>query len=74
LKTPLLVVHGMADNNVLFTHSTQLFELMQHADLPLDMMIFSGEKHGLLRNDRVGRHGYMTPAGFLGRHLKPQKE
>jgi dipeptidyl-peptidase-4 len=36
LKTPLLVMHGMADNNVLFTHSTRLFELMQHADLPFD--------------------------------------
>ena len=31
LRAPLLLVHGMADDNVLFTHSTKLMSAMQAA-------------------------------------------
>lgn len=71
LQTPLLVMHGMADDNVLFTHSTKLFELLQRENLPFEMMTYPGEKHGLLRNPAVGVHGYGAVAGFLERHLAP---
>ncbi len=74
LKTPLLVMHGMADDNVLFTHSTKLFELLQRENIPFEMMTYPGEKHGLLRNPGVGVHGYGAIAAFLGRHLGPGKD
>lgn len=73
LKTPLLVIHGMADDNVLFTHSTKLFELFQRENIPFEMMTYPGEKHGLLRNPGVGVHGYGAIAAFLDRYLRPGK-
>ena len=74
LQTPLLVMHGMADDNVLFTHSTKLFELLQRENIPFEMMTYPGEKHGLLRNPDVGVHGYGAIAAFLDRHLGPGKD
>jgi len=69
LKTPLLVIHGMADDNVLFTHSTKLFERMQRENIPFEMMTYPGEKHGLLRSPRAGIHAYAAIAAFFDRHL-----
>jgi len=73
LKTPLLVIHGMADDNVLFTHSTKMFELMQRENVSFEMMTYPGEKHGLLRNPRAGVHGYGAIAAFFARHLGPDR-
>jgi dipeptidyl-peptidase-4 len=73
LKTPLLVIHGMADDNVLFTHSTKLFELLQRKNVVFEMMTYPGEKHGLLRSPRAGVHGYAAIAAFFDRHLGPEK-
>ena len=50
LRAPLLVMHGMADDNVLFTHSTTLFKKLQDSNKPFDMMPYPGSKHGLLRH------------------------
>ena len=44
----LLVVHGMADDNVLlFKNSTMLFKTLQDAMHPFEMMTYPGGKHGL---------------------------
>ena len=72
LQDPLLVLHGMADDNVLFAHSTRLFKLLQEANKPFEVMVYPGHKHGLLRQASVGPHGYHTIARFLERHLRPE--
>ncbi len=47
LQTPLLLVHGMADDNVLFTNSTSLMAAMQADGKPFRLMTYPGGKHGL---------------------------
>ncbi len=74
LAAPLLVIHGMADDNVLFTHSTKLFEALQDADRPFDVMTYPGAKHGLLRQEAEGRHGYKMILRFFDSHLGPGQE
>ena len=45
LTRPLLIMHGMADDNVLFTHSTTLFKKLQDLDKQFDIMTYPGSKH-----------------------------
>ena len=72
LSGPLLVMHGMADDNVLFTHSTTLFKKLQDLNKPFDMMTYPGSKHGLLRFASTGPHGYETVVRFFEAHLRGQ--
>ena len=64
----LLIIHGMADDNVLFLHSTKLFRRLQELGKPFDVMVYPGAKHGLLRQ-HDGRHAYTTILRFLHEHL-----
>ncbi len=69
LKGPLLIMHGMADDNVLFAHSTTLFKKLQDLNEPFEVMTYPGGKHGLLRHADMGRHGYMTIKRFFDRTI-----
>jgi dipeptidyl-peptidase-4 len=69
LGTPLLVIHGMADDNVLFQHSTRLFRRLQSDGVAFEMMTYPGAKHGLLREPDPGLHAYRTIAAFFERYL-----
>jgi dipeptidyl-peptidase-4 len=69
LKGSLLIMHGMADDNVLFTHSTTLFKKLQDLNEPFEVMTYPGGKHGLLRHADMGRHGYMTIKRFFDRTI-----
>jgi len=69
LKGRLLVMHGMADDNVLFLHSTKLFRKLQDLGRPFDVMVYPGAKHGLLRQ-HDGRHAYATILNFFNEHLR----
>jgi dipeptidyl-peptidase-4 len=66
----LLVMHGMADDNVLFTHSTALFGRLQGLGKPFDVMVYPGGKHGLLRGRDSGLHAYRTVVRYLDQHLR----
>ena len=70
LKGPLLVMHGMADDNVLFLNSTKLFRRLQDLNKPFDVMVYPGAKHGLMRQND-GRHGYKMIKRFFDENLKP---
>ncbi len=69
LHGALLLVHGMADDNVLFTHSTQLMQKLQSLNKPFDVMTYPGGKHGLVRMPQQGRHYYEMVLRFFGREL-----
>jgi dipeptidyl-peptidase-4 len=69
LKGPLLIMHGMADDNVLFAHSTTLFKKLQDLNLPFEIMTYPGSKHGLLRHADTGPHAYMTVKRFFDRTI-----
>jgi dipeptidyl-peptidase 4 len=70
LRGKLLVIHGMADDNVLFLHSTKLFRRLQDLGKPFDVMVYPGAKHGLTRQ-QVGRHAYATILRFFDENLRP---
>jgi dipeptidyl-peptidase-4 len=69
LQGDLLVIHGMADDNVLFLHSTKLFRRLQDLGKPFEVMVYPGAKHGLTRQ-RDGRHAYATILRFFDQHLQ----
>jgi dipeptidyl-peptidase-4 len=70
LKGKLLVIHGMADDNVLFLHSTKLFCKLQDLGKPFDVMVYPGAKHGLTRQ-HDGRHAFATIKRFFDENLRP---
>jgi dipeptidyl-peptidase-4 len=70
LDAGLLLVHGMADDNVLFTHSTMLMRRLQELDRPFDLMTYPGSKHGLIRMPDTGRHYYQMVLRFFQRELQ----
>ncbi len=70
LKGDLLIYHGMADDNVLFTHSTKLYKHLQDLALPFEVMDYPGKKHSI-RGKQTGIHLYHTITNFFDRHLQP---
>ena len=62
-------MHGMADDNVLFTHSTALFKKLQDLHKPFDMMTYPGSKHGLIRQNVTGWHAHAHIVRFFDREL-----
>ena len=70
LRRPLLLVHGMADDNVLFQHSTSLMKALQDANRPFELMTYPGGKHGLIRRADQGPHAISTILSFFKRTLK----
>ena len=45
IDVPILLIHGMADDNVVFQNSTLLADELQAADRPFDMMFYVGQTH-----------------------------
>ncbi|GGF59287.1 peptidase S9 [Alteromonas lipolytica] len=68
LKGPLLIYHGMADDNVLFTHSTKLYKHLQDAAKPFEVMDYPGKKHSI-RGKQTGIHLYHTITNFFDKHF-----
>jgi len=69
LQGPLLIMHGMADDNVLFLNSTKLFRRLQDLGKPFDVMVYPGAKHALTRQHE-GRHAYGMIKRFFDAHLR----
>ncbi len=68
LRGKLLVMHGMADDNVLFLNSTKLLRRLQDLGKPFEVMVYPGAKHGLLRQ-HDGRHAYAAILAFFNANL-----
>ena len=69
LKRPLLLIHGMADDNVLFQNSTLLMKSLQSANRPFELMTYPGGKHGLTRHADQGPHALAGVLRFFKREL-----
>jgi dipeptidyl-peptidase-4 len=65
----LLLVHGMADDNVFLRHSLAFMEHMQEAGIYFDLMLYPGKTH-LIAGKKTRRHLYGLMFGFLEKHLK----
>jgi dipeptidyl-peptidase-4 len=73
LQRPLLLIHGMADDNVLFTNSTALMKALQDANRPFELMTYPGGKHGLTSHQDTGVHVFGQMLQFFDRELKSQQ-
>lgn len=69
LKGPLLIYHGMADDNVLFTNTTKLIKQLQDRGKQFELMTYPGKKHSL-RGKQTRIHLYTMIRDFFDRHLK----
>lgn len=70
LKSRLFLIHGMADDNVLFSNSTALMSALQSRGVQFDLMTYPGGKHGLAADgQRV--HVYRAIQEWIDRQLKP---
>ena len=70
LAGKLLLMHGMADDNVLFTNTTKLIGALQSRDRKFEMMTYPGAKHAL-QEPTVAVHRFRTMLDFLDRNLCP---
>jgi len=68
LRGKLLIMHGMADDNVLFTHSTKLFKALQDLNVQFEMMTYPGSKHAL-QEKAVSIHRFNLILNFFERTL-----
>lgn len=66
----LLLIHGMADDNVLFTHSTALMAALQQRAFPFEFMGYPGGKHALV-GIPIRTHVYEGIDRFFARALAP---
>lgn len=64
----LLLMHGMADDNVLFTHTTRLMQALQNRAIAFELMTYPGAKHGLAGR-AVGLHRFRVIESFLARRF-----
>ena len=71
LGGPLLIYHGMADDNVLFTHATMLYKHLQDSAIPFESMDYPGKKHSI-RGKNTQIHLFHTITNFFDRNLRPE--
>jgi dipeptidyl-peptidase-4 len=70
IRDRLLVIHGMADDNVLFTNTTLLIPALVASGQPFELVPYPGSKHAALSFRETGIHGWKTILDFFERNLK----
>jgi len=73
IRDPLLLVHGMADDNVVFENSSMLISRMQAQAVPFEMMLYPGYTHRV-SGPKVGLHLWNAIFAFLARHMPESAE
>jgi len=68
-KGDLLLIHGMADDNVFFDNSVKLMATLQNAGKPFELMTYPGKKHGI-RGAATRSHLWNLALDFFNRKLK----
>ena len=66
VRDPLLMLHGMADDNVVFENSTAFYAKLQEAKVPFEMMVYPGKTHGVA-GEGAQTHVWRTILDFLER-------
>ncbi len=68
LKAPLLLMHGMADDNVLLTHSTMIISELQRLNKKFELMLYPGSKHSI-QERHASVHRFQTILDFFHKTL-----
>ena len=67
IRDPLLIVHGMSDDNVVFENSTALIAKMQAEAVPFELMVYPGQTHRV-GGPKISVHLWSTILSFLERN------
>ncbi|CAD7335664.1 S9 family peptidase [Sphingomonadales bacterium 56] len=67
IKDPMLLIHGMSDDNVVFDNATALMARMQSAAIPFEMMVYPGQTHRV-GGPGISVHLWRTIEDFLRRN------
>ncbi|MCI4589424.1 S9 family peptidase [Sphingobium sp. BYY-5] len=67
ITDPLLLIHGMSDDNVVFDNATALMARMQGAAVPFEMMAYPGQTHRI-GGPGISVHLWRTIEHFLAEH------
>ncbi|QBE62633.1 S9 family peptidase [Pseudoduganella lutea] len=70
LKSNLLLIHGMADDNVLFTNTTKMVDALVNRGVQFELMTYPGAKHGV-SDRKQKKHVQTIIEAFFRKHLKP---
>jgi dipeptidyl-peptidase-4 len=71
LTSPLLLMHGMADDNVLFTNTTRMIDALVKRNVHFELMTYPGAKHGISGRGPQ-RHVYGNIEAFFKKNLMPE--
>lgn len=69
----LLLLHGMADDNVIFGNATRVIDALQAKSVPFEMMLYPGQRHGV-RGDPRQLQRWRTYLDFLDRTIGKRAE
>ena len=72
ISDPLLLIHGMSDDNVVFTNATAFAAKMQQEARPFEMMFYPGQTHRV-GGPGVSVHLWTTILDFLDRRMPPPR-
>lgn len=72
IADPLLLIHGMSDDNVVFENSTAFAARMQHSAAAFEMMFYPGQTHRV-GGPGVSEHLWTTILNFLDRAMPAEK-
>ncbi len=67
----LLLVHGMADDNVIFENSTRVIYRLQQLAIPFELMTYPGLRHRTGWTSKPLKHRTEATLDFFNRKLKP---
>ena len=67
IEDPLLLIHGMADDNVVFENSSELISTLQGEAVPFEMMLYPGYTHRV-SGPKISVHVWNTIFDFLERN------
>jgi dipeptidyl-peptidase-4 len=69
IRDRLMLIHGMADDNVLFTNTTLLIPELVRSGQPFELVPYPGSKHAALNFRETGVHGWKSILDFFERNL-----
>jgi dipeptidyl-peptidase-4 len=73
IRDPLMLIHGLSDDNVLFQNSTELMARLQEGKVPFETMLYPGRTHAI-SGPNVSVHVWRTILDFLDRRgLAPRR-
>jgi dipeptidyl-peptidase-4 len=72
ISDPLLLIHGMADDNVVFENTTAMIARLQEEKKTFELMVYPGATHAVTGEARQ-THVWKTITDFLDRRVKGER-